>query len=51
MSWLLYRLGLAFRETGQALDRVGCVLASSKAYKEPSAQQCPDAVSLYLLKA
>ena len=36
MSWLLYRIGLAFRETGQALDRVGCVVAGSRAYQEPS---------------
>ena len=45
MAFLLKALGLALRETGQALDRVGCVVASSAAYKEPCARQrCPGAL-------
>lgn len=34
MAALLYRLGFALRETGQAIDRVGCMLAGSKAFQE-----------------
>lgn len=38
MSAFLFRLGLIFRETGQALDRLGCQLAGSPAYRE----ECED---------
>lgn len=34
MSWLLYRVGFWFRETGQALDRVGCRLQGNTAFVE-----------------
>eukprot|EP00884_Botryococcus_braunii_P018750 jgi/Botrbrau1/5559/Bobra.0023s0042.1 len=35
MSWFLYRLGFAIRETGQALDRLGCRLQGNDAFLEP----------------
>lgn len=34
MSWLLYRAGFWVRETGQALDRLGCRLQGSNAFNE-----------------
>lgn len=34
MSAFLYRLGLTLRETGQALDRLGCQLQGNPAYRE-----------------
>ena len=34
MSWLLYRAGFWVRETGQALDRLGCRLQGSNAFTE-----------------
>ena len=34
MARVLYYLGGAFRETGQALDRVGLTFASNPAFKE-----------------
>ena len=34
MARVLYYLGGAFRETGQALDRMGLTLASNPAFKE-----------------
>jgi len=34
MSWLLYRAAFWVRETGQALDRLGCRLQGSIAFNE-----------------
>lgn len=34
MSGFLYRLGFLVRETGQALDRLGCVLQDNPAFRE-----------------
>jgi hypothetical protein len=36
MSGLLHRLGFIIRETGQALDVLGCKLAGSNTYLEDS---------------
>lgn len=33
-SWGLYRVGFWIRETGQALDRVGCFLQGNASYAE-----------------
>lgn len=32
MSWLLYRVGMMIRETGQALERVGVTLQGSRSF-------------------
>ncbi|KAK9812161.1 hypothetical protein WJX73_001122 [Symbiochloris irregularis] len=50
MSAFLYRLGLTLRETGQALDRLGCQLQGNPAYREEffrhrSVLNLPSAVS------
>ena len=37
MKRVLYHLGFLVRETGQALDRLGCNLQGSNAYKEQCA--------------
>jgi len=34
MSGLTYQLGFIFRETGRALDSLGCRLQGNKAYME-----------------
>jgi hypothetical protein len=34
MSFLLYRLGFALRESGQALERVGCRLQGINSFEE-----------------
>ena len=34
MSWALYRVGFWIRETGQALDKVGCFLQGNASYAE-----------------
>ena len=34
MSYLLYRLGFAIRESGQALDRLGCRLQGIAPFTE-----------------
>ena len=39
MSAMLSRLGFALRETGQALDRLGCRLRGSEVYLEESASE------------
>ena len=42
MSWLLYRAGFWVRETGQALDRLGCRLQGSNAFTE----ECKSCMSI-----
>ena len=37
-SWALYRVGFWIRETGQALDRVGCFLQGNASYAEEGAK-------------
>ena len=37
MAFLLYRIGFMLRETGQALDRVGCRLQLNYPFREESA--------------
>ena len=37
MARMLYSLGSMVRETGQALDRLGCTLQGSFAYREQRA--------------
>ena len=39
MNLIRYRLGFALRETGQALERVGCVFQGINSYEEESASR------------
>lgn len=34
LTWVAYRVGYMFRETGQALERLGCRMQGSNAYLE-----------------
>lgn len=34
LQWVAYRVGYMFRETGQALERLGCRMQGSNAYLE-----------------
>ena len=43
MSWLLYRAAFWVRETGQALDRLGCRLQGSNAFSE----ECKSCLSVF----
>ena len=38
MAWFTYRIGAIFRETGIALDRLGCQLQGKGSYAEERAQ-------------
>jgi gamma-carbonic anhydrase len=40
MSWVLYRVGFWIRETGQALDKVGCFLQGNASYAEEGELTC-----------
>ncbi len=40
LTWVAYRVGYMFRETGQALERLGCRMQGSNAYLEDCAITC-----------
>jgi len=40
LTWVAYRVGYMFRETGQALERLGCRMQGSNAYMEDCAITC-----------
>ena len=48
MGRMLYSIGFWVRETGQALDRLGCSLQGNAAFKEEcTTQKCHDQMPLF----
>lgn len=45
MALLAYRLGVMLRESGQALDRLGCQMQGKGSYAEQGTQLAPSAES------